>query len=751
MGYKIQNRKFISRIPQFLIYIIVFVQLNSCSYKNELSIKSTNNDWIVFQPDSNYTKGIINMENWLDKPAGKHGFVQIKKDKLIFEDGTPVKFWGVNICSHLPYSDSSTVEKWANYLSKYGVNAVRFHKFSSHAINDNISTELDPDKFKRFDYFQYILREKGIYYGWSHIYGHNPKKADSVNMLNYSEIKSLQYPWSHLNSSTSSLVNFAPDLQNISIALTVNMLNHVNPYTGLRYADDPALSFIEFQNEDNIFWSAIEKALEQAPTYKKLLCNKFSDWLKKKYKSNEAIKDAWGIENVDEKWDLAKGNYYPQPNHSYFQNLYEQSYSKNIEIPQHALDKMQFLFDEQIKYYEKFTKAIRETGYKGTLVSSCWQAGIGPSHYYNLYADYITGVIDRHNYAGGSGGHRLKPGKFNNNSMLSFPGSGLLNTGMQMVADRPFAISEWMSLIPTEWTVESGPILAYYGLGLQGWDASYAFASSLPYFTSQISGNSKNIYNVNVPSQIGLYPILARSIYRNDIKEGELITTRNVHIPSLEKGKLGFYEHMKQDYDIKYLSGDVSPLNLAAGKVAVNFTDSLTKTFAPSSTALIDTTKKTVKANTGELIWNYKDKGLIQINSKGTKGIIGFPEENMFYDLGDLSIRTNNDFAIILLTAKNPDKTINNDRSVIVASLARSRNTGMKYNEDMTELLETGSGPIKLETVDFDLQFKNRIPKYIKVLDHMGRDSDKLINLEKNMATISGKKHSTFYYEIIFE
>ena len=31
-----------------------------------------------------------------EKPAGKHGFVKVQGDQFVFEDGTPVRFWGVN-------------------------------------------------------------------------------------------------------------------------------------------------------------------------------------------------------------------------------------------------------------------------------------------------------------------------------------------------------------------------------------------------------------------------------------------------------------------------------------------------------------------------------------------------------------------------------------------------------------------------------------------------------------------------------
>ena len=31
-----------------------------------------------------------------EKPAGKHGFLQTRGREFVFEDGTPVRFWGTN-------------------------------------------------------------------------------------------------------------------------------------------------------------------------------------------------------------------------------------------------------------------------------------------------------------------------------------------------------------------------------------------------------------------------------------------------------------------------------------------------------------------------------------------------------------------------------------------------------------------------------------------------------------------------------
>ena len=63
------------------------------------------------------------------------------------------------------------------------------------------------------------------------------------------------------------------------------------------------------------------------------------------------------------------------------------------------------------------------------------------------------------------------------------------------VTDRPFSLSEWMALIPNQWVAEGVPIIALYGMGLQGWDASFHFASDFPRFTETI--HTPGGYNVD--------------------------------------------------------------------------------------------------------------------------------------------------------------------------------------------------------------------------------------------------------------
>lgn len=401
------------------------------------------------------------------------------------------------------------------------------------------------------------------------------------------------------------------------------------------------------------------------------------------------------------------------------------------------------MYEEQLKFYDKFEKAIRATGYKGTLVGSCWQAGSGLTHLLNLHADYKAGIIDRHNYFGGGGGHTLKPGKFNNSSMLGKIGSGLLSTGMQQVTDRPFAFSEWMSLIPNEWTAESAPIVAAYGMGLQGWDASYVFATDYPHFTPTIQNPSGGIYNATSPTQLSLYPALAAMIYRGDVKEEEVVVNRTIDLKTALQGETIYRETVKQDYDRKYMEADFSSQLMAVGKVALTFSDKNSVDFHPDYEQYIN--DSTVRSLTGELEWNEKGSGYFTINTAATKGLVGFASGKTF-TLGKVTLKTDNKFAVILVTSLEKDKSIREARKILITTMARARNTDMKFNDTMTELLDNGKAPILLEPVDVEISIRKKGKATLTVLDHSGAKTDQRIHTTKKGWNIDGETTKAVYY-----
>lgn len=156
------------------------------------------------------------------------------------------------------------------------------------------------------------------------------------------------------------------------------------------------------------------------------------------------------------------------------------------------LDNAAFMHDTQNRFYSRFVSAIRQTGYKGPVTGSPWQAPAMLPHYYNLKSDWMVGYIDRHNYFGGA----------LDDTMLKAPGSGYLSTGLQQVAGRPFTVSEWIHVYPSLYSAEGPVIMAAYGLGLQGWDASYEFqsTSTRPSKKDLVGNQPYGVWNADAPA-----------------------------------------------------------------------------------------------------------------------------------------------------------------------------------------------------------------------------------------------------------
>lgn len=708
--------------------------------------------WYPYNGKSIHFSSAINAASCLDAPAGKHGWLLMDGNDYHFSDGTPVKFWGVNICNMGAFPEKQVADKWSAYLASQGVNAVRFHKFSWDGTSLLPgSTVIEANLFNRLDYFHYQLKQQGTYTGWSHIYGHRVRPADSTRVLAYQEIVNAGHD--HLKGSTIGLVHFAPDLQQLSIELTVNMLNHHNPYTGMRYADDPALSFVEIQNEDNAFFPTTIQQMEECPTYKALICKQFSQWLKKKYGTQETLKNAWGdvfnaFKECYPNESLDNENINPMPHHWYFSN---DAFEKMPQYRKRLYDSARFIYECQQAYYDKMVAAIRATGYQGAIVGSCWQAGDHIGHYYNLYADYKVGVIDRHNYFGGSGGHVLKEGKFDNASMLTKPGSGLLGTGMQQVEGRPFVLSEWMSLIPNEWIAEAAPLIALYGLGLQGWDASFSFASNQPSITPTMEVRGGGIYNTDSPLQIALYPALFRMIQHNDIETGKDIGVCCLHVPNFMEGKLGFRSDIKQQGDQKQFDGIIPPEAMAVGRVSNRFVDIYKETL-PQSDYLnyYDKKKKEYSSSTGQFCWNVKDKGYFTMQTPCSRAVVGF-NAGKSLQLGNIQYKLDkrNPFAVMLLTSLEKNVSLDKTSKAFITLLARAKNSGMSYDKEHTCLLSKGKSPLLMESVSAELTLPR--PAKIYILDHQGLRTGKEIKPKSGNKFYLDGSNKTIYYEIEYQ
>jgi len=743
-------------------YGLVAILQTSLTFLLFGDIKPTVTDhWYPFQSDASTVPALIGMNDWLEAPAGKHGRVKREGDQLRY-NRLPFQIWGINNTFAECAPSREMAEKRAAFYAKYGINSVRLHKYGEGngwrgILGDDSFSGFDPEGLDRMDFFIAQLKSKGIYVKFSPSFG--PPRlmpADKTVVPFLEEFGAFEEDEGAIQIPHSGIF-YSHAIQDVHIQQMVNLLQHKNPYTGLTYAEDPAIWDLEIINEQSILFYTSSHALEQSPTLRRQVGERFSAWLLKKYGSEEHWKKVWGKDAIGSfelatKESLKAGTVLPLGN-PYYWNKRTLEGSENHRRQRH-LDTLEFLTMLQMEFYNRYVEAIRKTGYSGEISGSNWQAGASLSHFANLWTDTQVGTIDRHNYFGGS---RKNPNtgeeEISHASMLSKIGSGMLSTGMQQVDELPFMLSEWIHVWPNEWGVEGPAIIGAYGMGLQGWDVSYMFQNYDRGMFSDHLGWHR--WDVAAPHIMGIFPAISRQVLRGDVSQSEITARLNVHAPSLfEAGGFDFQDQLQQGYDDKVLQTDkVSPEALAAARVVVNFTESP----EPTQAFDIDPFREngSVRSSTHELHWNPSapekqglQSGFFTIDTKGTLAIVGFAEDESIQG-ESASIELKSHFAAVYLTALGKEETLANADRLLITALARARNTGQTFSQDGKELLEKGTAPILMEPVKARIEVFRKQPFEVFRLDHDGFIDEK-IEVNGQSFTVDTASDQTPYYLIQF-
>ncbi len=688
----------------------------------------------------------ISLAPWLDAPAGKAGRVKAVGDKLTVS-GKPIKLWGINVC----YADCAPPEELADrraeFYARNGINAVRLHKYADGPGWAGIQSsgsfaQFDSAALDRMDYFVAKLKEKGIYVKLSPTFGVKLGTNDREAVPYHAEFGAINGADGRLETRHGS-VFLSKELQDLQIAQTVRLLQHKNPYTGLTYAQDPAIAIVEMFNEDSVLFYGTQDRLQKIPTLRNRAASEFAAWLRAKYGNEAGLKKAWGDgglntfagegfpgESLDKNYIVPAGNpWFYDP---------DQLKGSQRNRARRLLDTMEFLTGLQDRFYSRFEKAVRASGYSGEMLASNWIAGRGPSHYWNLLSDSKVGMIDRHNYFGGG-----EDGRINDASMLAKPGSGIFSMGATQVAGRPFSLSEWIHVFPNEWGAEGPAILSAYGMGLQGWDVSFIFQNRDDgTFSSRIG---RDQWDATAPQVIGLFPALSRMIHRSDVKESDLVIPRNVSIGELRNGNLGFDERQDASGDVKDGDSETIPIgSLAVGKSVVSFGDSA------KPTTKFDLSKHekdgALVASTNQLRWTpgrSRKSGFFIIDTPGTRGVVGFAKGYTLNLGGDL-FQLESKFATVTATALDKDATLATGKRILVTAIARARSADSKISGSM--MLVNGKGPVLMEPVIGSIKFQRGGSPKVSLLDAYGRKTGRTASLVDGILNIDGRKDRTCYY-----
>lgn len=578
-----------------------------------------------------------------EKPAGKHGFLQVKGENFVFEDGTPAKFWGTNFNSGANFPEHAHSEKVAERLAMAGLNMVRFHQLDAEWSTPNIfqfskgrlpedTSRFDPKSMDRLDYLVYCLKREGIYVYMDFLCYRRFRSGDGVEAAPY------------MQEAAKPNCYFDQKLIRLQRQYQKAFLEHVNPYTGLAYKDDPVIAMAELVNEGSLFNPGVYTGFEP---YNTELFALYRDFAAGK-----------GVEVKFGDWE----------------------FSKKTPLLR------EFIMETEMRYYRESIAFIRSIGAKFPINGTNWPIDKATPYCNAAAADYT----DNHFYY--CDWKQVDQRKFLNQSMMREPDTIAHKLALHAVQGKPMFISEWDAPWPNAYRADATLFLAAIG-AFQNWAGytihTYRYGTSEdPAITGKIGRSivlGKSYYRgifdtYNDPAKFGLFYHAALITRRGDVKAAEKTVLRNIELEQL--------------YDPDYRVEE---------KVAAVEQSRLRYCFGGTAEGDFSEVTGKVLSDTKELYRNW-EKGYGWIDSPKTKSVYGFIGGERFA-LTDVTVKAENNYATIALSSLTDDD-INHSGNILLTAVGKADNANAVYNNSHTVLLQEGTAPVMIEVIEAEISIK---------------------------------------------
>lgn len=586
-------------------------------------------------------------------PAGTHGFLTVDGDRFVFEDGTPARFWGVNVTAGGALGPPERARQIAERLARLGVNVVRLHHLDSWANPivdydhpDGTTQHLDASSMRALDRTIYELKQRGIYVILDPWVQRCFTAADGV-----ADYGSLGHRG---NFNLHPYVYFDPRMQELIGLQWESVWNHVNEFTGVAYKDEPALILTEVINE-GLFLSLDGI---QGEYYRELVTKRYEEW-------------------------AARNGGLPLEQSS----IFSQNYGEN---------NIRFFMDVHRQFYREMASRLRQAGVRVPINATNW------AHWtWVLATQTDQDFMDAHHYYGGD---RIGPGHGLGGLWLShplgLPGTPFGPIASFAVAGKPLTSSECGNNPPKTYR-------AAYPIGLatvaafQEWDSITGYA-----FTQSSSPQDR----------LSPYEWEADPVTLAAMAVGALIYRRGDVAPARETVTLSIPEEelyiLRWENDGARQIWNLPGFNAAIEehRVTVSLPGGGTSRHAGATLLTPDAAWEyrhpfaRLESDTGEF-WRDWQYGVGGIDTSRTQVAYGFLGRNPQPVATERAVfATSAPFAVLALCSLT-DAPIETSPRLLVTAMARAENSGMAYNLAGDRIVDEGRGPVLCEPVQAEVRF----------------------------------------------